>query len=278
MRSRDRPGPLRLVGVGVSGLAEHAQLELSSTGAALMERNDWTVVAHAGIDLMNPLPPAKLDEVLDLLALEPGARVIDLGCGKGELLRRLAARYEIRAVGVDRSPTLLEEARRRAPAGVTYIVADLTAFSSGAPFDLAASLGASVGGFRPTLARLAGHLRPGRARAARRGLLAPRAERGVPRRRSARRATRCPTTRACSPPPPRSGLEPRYAVTADTDDFDRYEWRWSLNGERYAAAHPDEPGVEEFLAFIRNGRRRYIELGGRETLGLRVVPVRARGF
>ena len=25
---RDRPGPLRLVGVGVSGLAEHAQLEL----------------------------------------------------------------------------------------------------------------------------------------------------------------------------------------------------------------------------------------------------------
>ena len=63
------------------------------------------------------------------------------------------------------------------------------------------------------------------------------------------------------------GLEPRYAVTASTDDFDRYEWRWSLNGERYAAAHPDEPGVEEFLAFIRNGRRRYVELGGRETLG-----------
>jgi nucleotidyltransferase/DNA polymerase involved in DNA repair len=25
---RDRPGPLRLVGVGVSGLADHAQLEL----------------------------------------------------------------------------------------------------------------------------------------------------------------------------------------------------------------------------------------------------------
>ena len=63
------------------------------------------------------------------------------------------------------------------------------------------------------------------------------------------------------------GLEPRYAVTASTDDFDRYEWRWSLNGERYAAAHPDEPGVEEFLAWIRNGRRRYVELGGRETLG-----------
>ena len=40
---RDRPGPLRLVGVGVSGLAEHAQLELSLDGGPLMDRNDWTV-------------------------------------------------------------------------------------------------------------------------------------------------------------------------------------------------------------------------------------------
>ena len=31
---RDRAGPLRLVGVGVSGLAEHAQLELSLQAAA----------------------------------------------------------------------------------------------------------------------------------------------------------------------------------------------------------------------------------------------------
>ena len=52
---------------------------------------------------MNPLPVAKLDEVIEVLGLEAGARVIDLGCGKGELLRRLAARYEIRGMGVDHS-------------------------------------------------------------------------------------------------------------------------------------------------------------------------------
>jgi hypothetical protein len=63
------------------------------------------------------------------------------------------------------------------------------------------------------------------------------------------------------------GLTPLYATTASVDDFDHYEWTWSLNGERYAAAHPDEPGVADFLAWIRNGRRRYVELGGRETLG-----------
>ena len=231
-----------------------------------MERNDWTVVAHAGIDLMNPLPPAKLDEVLDLLALEPGARVIDLGCGKGELLRRLAALYEIRAVGVDRSPSLLEEARRRAPAGVTYIVADLTAFSSGAPFDLAASLGASVGGFRPTLARLAGHLRPGGLALLGEGYWRREPDDAYLEALGASR-DEMPDYAGLFAAAAEVGLEPRYALTADTDDFDRYEWRWSLNGERYAAANPDEPGVEAFLAFIRNGRRRYVELGGRETLG-----------
>jgi SAM-dependent methyltransferase len=234
-----------------------------------MDRNDWTQIAHEGIDLMNPLPAAKLDEVLAVLELEHGARVIDLGCGKGELLRRLAARHEIRGVGIDRSPTLLEEARRRAPAGVTYIVADLTAFATGAPFDLAASLGASVGGYKPTLARLAGHLRPGG--------LALLGEGYWRREPDAAYLEALGATRDEMPDYPglfaaaaEAGLEPRYAVTASTDDFDRYEWSWSLNGERYAAAHPDEPGVDEFLAFIRNGRRRYVELGGRDTLGFGV--------
>jgi len=231
-----------------------------------MDRNEWTEIAHSGIDLMNPLPVAKLDEVLDLLALEPKARVIDLGCGKGELLRRLAARYEIRAVGVDRSPSLLEVARRRAPAGVTYVVADLTAFSSGAPFDVAASLGASIDGFRPTLARLAGHLRAGGLALLGEGYWRREPDDAYLEALGATRDEMAdyPGLFAAAA---EAGLEPRYAVTASTDDLDRYEWRWSLNGERHAAAHPDEPGVDEFLAWIRNGRRRYVELGGRDTLG-----------
>ena len=82
-----------------------------------MERNDWTVVAHAGIDLMNPMPPAKLDEVLDLLALAPGRTGDRPRLRQGRAAAAARGRYEIRAVGVDRSPSLLEEARRRGAAG-----------------------------------------------------------------------------------------------------------------------------------------------------------------
>ena len=39
-----------------------------------MDRTDWTVIAHAGIDLMNPVPPAKLDEVLDAARAASRAR------------------------------------------------------------------------------------------------------------------------------------------------------------------------------------------------------------
>jgi hypothetical protein len=63
------------------------------------------------------------------------------------------------------------------------------------------------------------------------------------------------------------GLRLQDAVTSSVEDFDRYESQWSLNGERYGAAHPDEQGVQELLAWIRNGRHRYLGLGGRETLG-----------
>jgi len=43
------------------------------------------------------------------------------------------------------------------------------------------------------------------------------------------------------------GLTPVYAVTASVDDFDRYEWTWSLNGERYAAAKLLETVINQRL-------------------------------
>ena len=52
---------------------------------------------------------------IDLLRLELGASVLDVGCGHGAVFERLAARIGAagRIAGLDSSRTLLEEARRR---------------------------------------------------------------------------------------------------------------------------------------------------------------------
>ena len=217
---------------------------------------------------MNPIPASKLDEVLALLDLPARGRVVDLGCGKGDLLRRVAARYDVDAVGIDRDPKLLAEA----PPGINVIVADIETWNRGrGAFDLVASVGSPA-----QLASLASLVRPGglvlygdgywRREPSQEYLEALGATRDDLEEYAGtiRRATEL-------------GLTPVYAVTASVDDFDRYEWSWSLNGERFAAEHPEEPGVGEFLDWIRGGRRRYVELGGRDTLGFGLFLFRAGG-
>ena len=77
-----------------------------------MDRLDFTAIAHEGLAFMNPLPDEEIDETIEVLELEPGARILDLGCGTGFMARAqlcLAARLIL----VDGSPGMLEEARTR---------------------------------------------------------------------------------------------------------------------------------------------------------------------
>jgi cyclopropane fatty-acyl-phospholipid synthase-like methyltransferase len=73
---------------------------------------------HGCHTLCNPMSTAKLDELIALLDLKDGADVLDIGCGKGEILARLAERYEISGVGVDISPYFVEDAVKRLKARV----------------------------------------------------------------------------------------------------------------------------------------------------------------
>jgi len=85
------------------------------------------------------------DATLDALALQPGERVLDIGCGAGDTTLKAARQVGARgrAAGVDISRPLLELARERARAeglAVDFIEADAgTAPIDGAPFDAAVS-------------------------------------------------------------------------------------------------------------------------------------------
>ncbi|WP_414938152.1 methyltransferase domain-containing protein [Amycolatopsis sp. cmx-11-51] len=61
----------------------------------------------------------------ELLRIEPASAVLDVGCGAGLAVCELSSRG-IRAVGVDLSPAMVEEARRRSPE-TEFLVGDASA-------------------------------------------------------------------------------------------------------------------------------------------------------
>ncbi|MFR9673441.1 class I SAM-dependent methyltransferase [Streptomyces sp. TR06-5] len=112
---------------------------------------------------------AKLDLVCRKLALRPGARLLDIGCGWGALVRHAAREYGVRAVGVTLSREQAGYARKRvAEDGLTdrveIRVQDYREIADG-PFDAIASVGMAehVGAlrYRSYAQALHGLLRPG---------------------------------------------------------------------------------------------------------------------
>jgi ubiquinone/menaquinone biosynthesis C-methylase UbiE len=80
-----------------------------------------------------------------LAGCEPGAEVLDVPCGFGRHSIPLA-RAGYRVVGVDRSPTLLDDARRRAGDGPEFVQADYRELPfPDASFDAALNLFTSIG-------------------------------------------------------------------------------------------------------------------------------------
>ena len=76
----------------------------------------------------------------DLLALvqpRPGMRVVDLGCGTGELTVELHRRLQAReTLGVDSSAAMLAKSAAFAGNGVRFEHGDIAAFAASPPFDL----------------------------------------------------------------------------------------------------------------------------------------------
>ncbi len=103
---------------------------------------------HHGMSICNPMAEADVDALVDALEPRPGMRVIDLACGHGELLLRLAARAPIAGVGVDLSPWALARAARAATArelddGLEWWLADAEELAGDGSYHLASALGAS---------------------------------------------------------------------------------------------------------------------------------------
>jgi SAM-dependent methyltransferase len=77
-----------------------------------MDRDRASAIAHTGIAIGNPIPAAVLDRFIGECALTKTDRVLDIGCGRGELLSVFKA-SGIHARGIDANREMAAIARER---------------------------------------------------------------------------------------------------------------------------------------------------------------------
>jgi SAM-dependent methyltransferase len=238
-----------------------------------MNRFRFSTVAHADHVFCSPLSTSKADLLVELLDLPPSGRVLDVGCGKAELLLRIARRYGAFGVGVDPDGGFLAAARASADAhGVSQRmefhearVADVAL--EPASFDLALCIGSShaYGTFAEALAALAGLVRPGGQ-----VLIADLYWRQEPSpdylallgASAAIHLTHAGNEAAGLA----VGLAPFYSAVSSQDEWDHFEGLFCRAVERFARDQPDDPDAEAFRARIRQWREGY-RRWGRDTLG-----------
>lgn len=244
-----------------------------------MDTWKFYAITHHDHVVCNPTSTGKLADVVGLLDLPVGAHVLDIACGKGELLLRLAETYGhdpaggFHGVGVDLSPYCIADVRRAAARRAPTANLDLLEMSGAdyrpeaGAFDLASCLGASwiFDGHPGTLRALCRAVRPG-------GQVLV----GEPFWRtspdpaylawSGLRADQFASHADNVAAGATEGLMPLLALVSDGDEWDRYETLQWRAAARYAAANPADPDLPELLERVERNRHEYLSWG-RETLG-----------
>ncbi|HZR84781.1 MAG TPA: methyltransferase domain-containing protein [Candidatus Binatia bacterium] len=126
-----------------------------------MASDAWNPAQYARFGAERRQP---FDDLVRLVRPAPAMRIVDLGCGPGELTAELHDRLAARStIGIDSSPAMLERAAVHERPGLAFRQADIAHFAEPGAFDLVFSNAAIhwVPDHRELLARLAAALAPG---------------------------------------------------------------------------------------------------------------------
>ena len=229
-------------------------------------------ITHEYHEVCDPMSIAKLDELIWLIKLNPGATVLDIACGKGEILTKLAEQYKVSGVGVDISPYFVAYTERKLKERVPGVQIEIlnmdgADYSPNQLFDLTMCIGASwvYKGHRGTLSALKAMTKPG-------GLILVGEPFWIKEPDEAYLAAENFTRNLCGTHYENvlvgedEGLFPLYTLVSNQDDWDRYETLQWYAAEKYAGENPDDSDVKEVLDRVARGRTNYLRWG-RDMVG-----------
>jgi ubiquinone/menaquinone biosynthesis C-methylase UbiE len=238
-------------------------------------------VTHREHVLCNPMSIEKHEQLVELLRLKPGDRVLEIATGKGEFIVRLAERYGVSGIGVDLSPYCIADAQRKlsehaSDAQLSFIEMDGADFQLEEPesFALVACIGASwiFKGHQGTLEFLIRAVAPG-------GwvVVGEPYWRKEPTEDYLEALNESRSTYGSHyenvVAGEQLGLTLVYTLVSNLDDWDKYEGLQWYAAEQYARSHPEDPDVAEILARINESKAEYLKWG-RDTLGWAIYVFR----
>lgn len=233
--------------------------------------------------VLNPIDPAKLDTLGRVIGIHPGTSILDLACGKGELLCTWSRDHGARGTGVDIHPPFLAAAHDRAQElgvseSVRFVHDDAAGHVADEPVDVACCIGATWIGDGPigTLRLLERSLRPGGV-----ALIGEPFWRRDPPDRAAVEGSHARTKEEFLPLPDlveafgAEGWDTVEMVCADQDSFDRYLAAQWLNLRAWLDVHRDDELAAQVRAELSTSPATYTRYQ-REYLGWGVLALMRR--
>lgn len=231
-------------------------------------------ITHKKHILLNPMSIAKFEGLLSLLNLNKNYKVLDIACGKGEVLIRLSELFNISGIGVDISPYFIKECEDRKndripDSNIKFLEMDGADYrpEKNELFDITICMGASFvyKGFLGTITALKKMTKPD-------GLIIigepywlkdPDDEylkmSGIKKKDYNSHLKNIEVSE-------KAGLICLYTLVSNHDDWDHYETLQWWSTYDYTSNFPDDPDNSELLNNISKAKKEYL-LYGRDTLG-----------